>query len=57
MEKGFTKMSWLFLNIIMVPLMLFAAKMSFDDGNIKTGFFDLFAAALNFIAAASYLAS
>jgi len=57
MEKGFTKMSWLFLNIIMVPLMLFAAKMSFDDGNIKTGFFDLFAAALNFIAAASYLSS
>lgn len=57
MEKGFTKMSWLFLNIIMVPLMLFAAKMSFDDGNFKMGCFDLFAATLNFIAAAYYLSS
>jgi len=50
-------MGWLILNIIMIPLMLFAAKMSFEDGNKKMGYFDLFAAALNFIAAASYLAS
>jgi hypothetical protein len=50
-------MGWLILNIVMVPLMLFAAKMSFDDGNFKMGCFDLFAATLNFIAAASYLAS
>jgi hypothetical protein len=47
MEKGFTKMSWLILNIVMIPLMLFAAKISFEDGNKKMGYFDLFAAALN----------
>jgi hypothetical protein len=40
-------MNWLLLNIILIPLMLFAAKISFEDGNIKTGYFDLFAAALN----------
>lgn len=43
-------MNWLLLNIILIPLMLFAAKISFEDGNIKTGYFDLFAAALNILA-------
>jgi hypothetical protein len=40
-------MNWLLLNIILIPLMLFAAKISFEDGNKKMGYFDLFAAALN----------
>ena len=42
-------MNWLLLNIILIPLMLFAAKISFEDGNKKTGYFDLFAAALNIL--------
>lgn len=42
-------MSWLFLNIMMIPLMLFCAYVSFQDGNKKIGYFDLFAAALNIL--------
>lgn len=42
-------MSWLLLNIFFIPLMLFAAWISFEDGNKKTGYFDLFAAALNIL--------